>query len=479
MSTFEGKKDFTADLQATIPESVTIAKEKGIDDAITLLLALEKKCRLNNDSTNLKEVCLHMLRLCREKADWMKLNSTIAIINKRNSLHKLTITSVVAECLTYLDSTPDIETRIELLKALKSLCDGKIYVEGESAKLHFMLAKIYEERNDVSAACETIQDVHVETYGSLSKKEKAEYILEQMRLNLLKKDYIRTLIHSRKMNTKTIEENGFEAIKVQFYTMMIEYYTTEKNPWEICQAYYKIAVTGVSDGSSVNNLSGDSEAEAAMDGDGTQSSASTTVLSLNERQAALESCIIFLLMSKFDNHQSDMMHRVKQQLDTLFRPYVSLSAAYVSVLGMFTTHEVIPRPFPVQQHQEEIEQHPCLRKVSYLGSATADHFVGVFRDRIVQHNLRVVARYYKRIRMARLGELLSLSLESLESYLSEMSSTGDIALKVDRPAGIVSFQLKKQPEEILSAWSSDVDKMLQLMEATCHLINRENMVYKL
>ena len=42
-----------------------------------------------------------------------------------------------------------------------------------------------------------IQDVHVETYGSLSKKEKAEYILQQIRLNLLKKDYVRALIQSR------------------------------------------------------------------------------------------------------------------------------------------------------------------------------------------------------------------------------------------------------------------------------------------
>ena len=50
---------------------------------------------------------------------------------------------------------------------------------------------------DITGACDMIQDVHVETYGSLSKKEKAEYILQQIRLNLLKKDYVRALIQSR------------------------------------------------------------------------------------------------------------------------------------------------------------------------------------------------------------------------------------------------------------------------------------------
>ena len=88
---------------------------------------------------------------------------------------------------------------MDLIKSLKDICDGKIYVESESAKLHFMLSKMYEEKGNLDSACEIVQDVHVETYGSLSKKEKADFILEQIRLNLLKKDYIRALIHSRKV----------------------------------------------------------------------------------------------------------------------------------------------------------------------------------------------------------------------------------------------------------------------------------------
>jgi 26S proteasome regulatory subunit N5 len=102
---------------------------------------------------------------------------------------------------------------------------------------------MYEDTGDLEAACDAIQDVHVETYGSLSKREKAEYILEQIRVTLLKKDYIRVMIHSRKMNLKTTEEAGFEDVKIRFYRMMIEYYMVEKNTWEIAQAYYKIAST--------------------------------------------------------------------------------------------------------------------------------------------------------------------------------------------------------------------------------------------
>ena len=150
----------------------------------------------------------------------------------------------------------------------------------------------------------------METYGALSKKEKAEYILEQIRLNLLKKDYIRALIASRKMNLKTIEEDGFTEVKIKFYTMMVEYHVQDKNVWELSQAYSKLASS--------------SETEA--------------------QKTALESAIIFLLMSKFDNEQSDMMHRIKLQLTTTYKD-TSLDPLYNAALVFFTTAEIIPSPF--------------------------------------------------------------------------------------------------------------------------------------
>ena len=212
-----------------------------MEDAITFLLPLEKLCRVNNDFTNLKEVSVHLVRLCRELNDWNRLNSILALINKRSAQHKSTLTGVVTETMTYIEQTPTLEVKIALIKALIDICDGKLFVEGESAQLHFQLAKIYEHQlQDITSACDAIQDIHVETYGSLSKQEKAQYILEQIRLNLLKKDYIRTAIHSRKMNSKTIEEEGFEAIKLAYYQMQIEYHLQDKNLWEISQAYFKV-----------------------------------------------------------------------------------------------------------------------------------------------------------------------------------------------------------------------------------------------
>jgi hypothetical protein len=40
------KKDYSDELKTLIPESISVAKLSGLDEAIVLLLGLEKKCRL-------------------------------------------------------------------------------------------------------------------------------------------------------------------------------------------------------------------------------------------------------------------------------------------------------------------------------------------------------------------------------------------------------------------------------------------------
>jgi 26S proteasome regulatory subunit N5 len=181
-----------------------------------------------------------MVRLCRERNDWEKLNSTLMVINKRRAQGKVAVTAIVEEALSYVDQTPSQTEKVALIQTLMDVCEGKIYVEAECARLHLMLAFIYEGNGEIEKACETIQDVHVETYGSIPREEKAEYILHQTRLNLLNKDYVRALIQSRKMNRKTIEESSFMEVKVKFYRLMVQYYSHEKDAWEISQCFYKV-----------------------------------------------------------------------------------------------------------------------------------------------------------------------------------------------------------------------------------------------
>lgn len=102
-------------------------------------------------------------------------------------------------------------------------------------------------------------------------------------------------------------------------------------------------------------------------------------------------------------------------------------------------------------------------------------------------NVRVVAAYYKRVKVSRLCQLLNLDAQEVESSIARMVSDKEanedpmarIYAKIDRPQAIVSFERPKPSTEILNEWSGDVSKLLHLVERTTHLIHRENMVHRI
>lgn len=56
----------------------------------------------------------------------------------------------------------------------------------------------------------------------MEKKEKVEFILEQMRLCIAVKDYIRTQIISKKINTKFFQEEGTEVREIGWQRLMMK-----------------------------------------------------------------------------------------------------------------------------------------------------------------------------------------------------------------------------------------------------------------
>ena len=110
-------------------------------------------------------------------------------------------------------------------------------------------------------------------------------------------------------------------------------------------------------------------------------------------------------------------------------------------------------------------------------------------------NIRVVSEYYTRIRTSRLSELLKLPeqvssvmstdsvqisdiyLKDIEDFVSRLVTNKTIYAKIDRPAGVVSFQQTKDPSEVLNEWSHNLNSLMTLVTKTTHLINKERMVH--
>lgn len=55
----------------------------------------------------------------------------------------------------------------------------------------------------------------------MERREKVEFILEQMRLGLLKKDFIRTQIISKKISTRFFDSDEQHDLKLRFYDLML------------------------------------------------------------------------------------------------------------------------------------------------------------------------------------------------------------------------------------------------------------------
>lgn len=127
--------------------------------------------------------------------------------------------------------------------------------------------------------------------------------------------------------------------------------------------------------------------------------------------------------------------------------------------------------YPIS-HQSELES---LAAFSEGDSELKTHWHETFHKRVTQHNIRIAAMYYKRIHGKRLAELLGLEPEQLEEEISIMVSNGSVYAKIDRPNDIIRFQQKRSPESTLSDWAHDITSLLDLVEKTTHLINKENM----
>ena len=100
------------------------------------------------------------------------------------------------------------------------------------------------------------------------------------------------------------------------------------------------------------------------------------------------------------------------------------------------------------------------------------------KNRVVEHNIRIMAKYYTRVTLKRMSELLDLKVEETEDFLSRMVVDKSVEAKVDRLDGIVHFSKNQDPNEMLNDWSHNISNLMGLVMKTTHLINREEMVHK-
>ena len=113
----------------------------------------------------------------------------------------------------------------------------QIFVELQRARVTRVLADIKEKEGKLAEAADILQELQVETFGSMEKREKTDFFLEQMRLCLQKEDLVRALIISRKIGTKFFKEEENTDLKLRYYELMIKLGSRENRYLDVCKYY--------------------------------------------------------------------------------------------------------------------------------------------------------------------------------------------------------------------------------------------------
>lgn len=434
----EWLKKLSEEVKTNTLSLITAAKEgsKSFDDVLEILLLNEKKHRKQDEMENTMFTVLETAGLCHHFKQWKLLEEQIASFARRHGQFKEVIQKLVQTCVKFLDDTPDVDTKLSFMDALLGVAEGKIYLELERARLTMQKCAVIEkDKGDIKGAGEVIKDLQVETYGSIERREKTTYILEQMRVFLACRDpayFIRAKIRSNHIGPKTL--NAFPDLALKYHEYQLEIHHQEEDYLEMSKALLKARELG--------------ENQKEKDGTATE---------------AVLACIL----SPYSEEQHKLLESLKKDFAIGEIPFCK------KLLHLFTTYEIIVWPF---------EDQDVFRFVEGFKFSTEfgnnDDNLELFHTRTVQHNIRVVARYYTDIQMGRLATFLNVSIEEMEKYLSDMVVAGEVHAKIDRLEQSIRFKKKPSPQEIVSTWSTSIDALIHKIENTCHEVNRENMVQK-
>ncbi|CAG87242.2 DEHA2D13728p [Debaryomyces hansenii CBS767] len=440
----KAEKDFSATLDEQFP---IIEKLTDYKAAVDKYLVLEKQTRQSSDLSSSKRVLTKIVETLTDNNDWEYLNDLITLLSKKHGQLKSSIQTLIQSVIDRLDSLDEnnkkqLEMKMKIIETIRTVTDKKIFVEVERAVVSKMLSEIYLDKlDDLDKAIEILCDLQVETYSLMAFDTKIEYILDQVKLNLQKKDYNQAKILSRKILLKTLKNfEKAELYKTTYLKYLIEISVFEKD-------YISI----------VKNLLLLIEIPLVEE-------------NKSEFHEYLVSIIYYIILSPFDNYQSDLINKIKT--NPIFSKNVD--AKIFKLLEIFTTNELIH-----WSNIESLYRNDYFNKSAIFQGNEANY--ENLQKRCVEHNLRVINKYYQYIKLDRLSYLLQLTNQQSETYVSELVNKGMIFAKINRPQGIIKFEKQNNNSEnindLLNDWCYDVDKLLEEIDSIGHLINKEEMMY--
>jgi 26S proteasome regulatory subunit N5 len=360
-----------------------------------------------------------------------------ALIKKRGQL-KRPVTELVNLCMEWMRSDAlDRPSKYRMIAVLAEVTEGKIFVETERARIKRYEAQLKEQEGKVDEACLILQEEQVEIIGAMEPREKTDYILDQMRLVLLRNDYIRLPIVAKKINPKILNaDKDLSDLKLRYYEFLLVHYLHEEDYREASACYRNILDTP--------NLPADRALQA------------------------LVGTALFLLLAPLSDSQLSEIKGLLEKEKRRFDDIPEIRDLAKAFLGNALIRGVDQAVRNVELAFAESQLH------ADRGIATGASRFALLQKRIVQFNLiKVLSVFYSRMRLAKLAQIVGLTVDQAEVEITELVANKSLQVKIDRPAGIVCFHPRMSPQARLDEWGGNINKALDLVESTSNLIQKE------
>lgn len=430
-------EDHSNEVDLLLQKAEQYFKDGDFDVVIEDLLLLEKKCRQSSDGPSTSRTVCFILEKLKQLGRFKDINEYLKLFNKKRGQLKKTVIDMVHLCKSWLHENIDKKTKLSLINTLCAVTEGKIFVEVERAEVIRVLSKMKEDEGDIEGAAMTLQEVQVDTFISMGRREKTEYILEQLRLVLFKKDFIRCQVISRKIDPKLLNADEHADLKLKYFRYMIELHIHEESYSDVAKCYEQILNT-----------------RCIKD-------------DMNEFLEHMKCYVIYLVLSPHDEQQNKFLNLMKLEKNKLKEIPI-----FESIVNDFLSRDLIQWPLP---YENELTSFHIFTNTHIQGGRQR---WDLFKKKVMFHNIYVMSNCYGRITLNRLSQLLNIGVEEAETLVSELVGNKLIIAKIDRLYGIVKFGQKNNPEILLNEWSSQINQILDLLEESSHLIQKEKMLHE-
>lgn len=410
-------KELSEEYKTVLEKCYQQIQVDDLQSALNSALAFEKKTRVLIDPILNKNILLTILDICKNDIDLL-CDHAITLGKKANLIkdpYKAFLQGIISLSLNIADEAKKIKINDTICK----ITEGKIYLEQERVDSVKILSQIKESNGEIHEANLLLQDLQIESFGSIEKYTRMQIILEQLRLSLKLKDFDMGQIISRKIDPKDIALSNFTELTIKYLLLKIELFQHVEKFLDCSKCHKELL--------ELQN-------------------------SKQDKIFHLENMILFAMLAPISMEQTELLSHIDNN-------YTSYKNCWSKCLvSEYRTSELICWSDILSKFQQFINEK----------------FLTLLHHRIIERNLKIISNSYKQISILRFSQLNQISIEKVNDIIFLATSSEIVNCLIDQLNDRILFPLNISSKNN----EYEMDILLQNVVKTSHSINKEYLLNK-